>query len=57
MYVDDFKERRAAAVAKGGSTPPDEELFDDLEHALGLDYKAPVCSSAADAGYAAKCCE
>lgn len=57
MYVDDFRERREKAAAKRGRVPSDEELFDDLEHDLGIDREAPVCSSAVDSQYAAKCCE
>lgn len=57
MYVDDFIERRANATAEGGPVPPDEELFDALEHDLGIDKDAAVCSSAVDAKYAFKCCE
>ena len=57
MYVDDFRERRANATRDHGTAPPDEELFDDLEASLGIDHAAPVCSSAADAHYASKCCE
>jgi hypothetical protein len=56
MYVDDFRERRANATARGGPVPSDEELFDDLEHDLGIDHDASVCSSAVDAQYASKCC-
>ena len=57
MYVDDFRERRANATREHGNTPPDEELFDDLEHDLGIDLDAAVCSSAAAANYASRCCE
>jgi hypothetical protein len=57
MYVDDFRDRRAKAAARGGPVPADEELFDALEHDLGIDKDSAVCSSAADANYATKCCE
>ena len=57
MYVDEFREKRANATREHGTAPPDEELLDDLEHDLGIDLDAAVCSSAAAANYASRCCE
>lgn len=55
--MNDFKERRAKATAKGGPVPTDEELLDALEQDLGVNKEAAVCSSAVDAHYASQCCE
>lgn len=51
-----FKRRREQATSTGGEMASDEELFDELEHELGIDRDAAVCSSAIAAQYASKCC-
>ena len=56
-YVDAFKKRQEEATALGGEALTEEQLFDELEKATGIESGATVCGSAVDAQYASKCCD
>ena len=45
------------ATALGGEVLTEEQLFDELEKATGIESGATVCGSAVDAQYASKCCD